>query len=812
MPQLPLECVEQVVQYVEDLNDLRQLLYVNKHLFFSAARCLWYDPLDTVTKTKAPNVSLLRLLRMIYAISPSEDENVTKVQQFFEWAASPSTTSESLRPEHTRFNYEYEFILREPFCRTTQPFVDYLSFISIFNVFTHPQFHEVVGEVICVPFGKWLHPLSPSAVDGEDPESDGDDEQHCEAIDLFERSLATATYGHRLPWIKCISVPFRHLGHYLDSQPLSSSSSATPHSLSASPQSKLANIRELVWDMAPRRMAFWGPIANYEDDIVDRILSRIEQCREQFKKFHTVELKETWAAMGFDDEMDITQSLHKHLPPLPSPKKLCRSNWDRVFAHWDETDLSQVQELKYTKADFDILEASDCVRDWPEVAPTEEIVDLPQGQLNQDLLDNQGLALRRLRSLRRLEFEAFESTPFAWAVQERLLKERGEAITLVGLRSITVHCELEHVERIINDAALGFGDTLQELDIRVYETDFVDENSRFPRTAWKIIRIGEGWRLPNLSRLILNVSMEGMLDIEPSFLRECVHLTHLEILDGNLEEELSEEDEDLMPTLHAPCMQYLRLIGTASWLFDPASLEHMCPNLEYLELRNQFCVFECGPDNTQWRWQEWTFPKLKHLWIEGTAVAGFPWCKIADYPQLQTVTFGAGPYTSKVAPWLGATVEEMIMEHDSDEGRNNSKNTGVPSSTVKRLNLRGPWLLSAPTLLAIVRDLCPLLKVLELRQCKGHDGETLYKVMKTHRNLVRVKSSRTIDFAYTHCGLEWTNRYREYYENYKGDGDGDDDSYHDVEEDKDFIPRILTFNDNNYLLPRHLCIAPFGKE
>ncbi|KAF9973944.1 hypothetical protein BGZ73_002787 [Actinomortierella ambigua] len=761
MSYLPLECVEQIVQYVETPNELCKIMHINKLLFFTAARCVWRNPMDTVSRTNSTFDSLLLLIRQIFALSPSQDEDVVKVRRFFEWAAG---RTKPIRNVNVQYHDGDDDVIRRPFTRYPAPLLDYLSFINVFDVFACPVFHSIVCETICIPLYLRLNSSSEAAADEElelqffeTPEG----EDFSSTVDLFERCLVTAAVGHRLKRLKRLSVPFRHLDRYLDLP--SSSSSPSP--------SKLHSIQEMVWDLAPQRTGLWGPNYTQDEAMVARILSRVQQSLEQCPFLHTVEVKEEPTVIPYEDMMTFPEKLYKALPPLPGLKTLEFPILERVFARWKETDLSQVTTLRMTCGNYNSWEGKDSARFWTAVQGEEGEGDGEAGQVppetepahgdgdggedpNAKRRSYQDVILQRLRSLRKLDFETEDETVFAWAVQERLCPQPMQP-PLVPLQSLKVQCPLALVERITNDAAIAFGNTLETLVVAMDEHEknpFLFHYANKPTPAFRTIRIGQGWHLPRLARLSLDVDSYAALEIDPAFLANTPHLVHLELVDSNSDEEPLEEDEPHMPKMHAPEMEYLRLIGTASWMFDPASLESMSQSLKYLELRNQCCVFESGPDHEQWRWSAWDMPRLEELHLEGSSVAGYPWHKMADSPQLATASFGAGAYNRKVAPWLDPVAildkeEKDVKTVGEEESVSNSIRKKTKGSSLTTLTLTGAWLLTVPVLERLLQDLCPKLETLTLKQCKGHTGLDLAMAMAKHQELRMIETSRSVDIT-----------------------------------------------------------------
>ncbi|KAF9166835.1 hypothetical protein DFQ26_006685 [Actinomortierella ambigua] len=522
MSSLPLECLAHIVQFIETPGELYHVMRVNRVFFSRVARHLWYDPIGTVAKTRQPAVSLHKLIRLIFAISPSEDTNVVKVRRLFEWVAGCN------RPFHAPYHYRYVDIFREPFSRTTPPLLDYLSFIRVFDVFAYEHFHGILEDTICVMLF-WEEPYPT----GEETEGEvwqeaiptGRDMES--TVDLFESSLFTAACGHRLSSLKRISVQYSQLDQYLENPPSSSSqTSLLP---------KLASIEEMVWSTASETEA-------------RRMLSLVPLFLEQYKGLHTIEFKlerAPWRPM----------ELLKVLPPLPALKVIDQSNLPRVLARWRDTDLSKVQELQ--------------------------------------LIYNYGLLAN--------------------------IKVVGELLT--GRRqhaAATTTATTTYTDEIMSNAAIVFGNTLQKLAIRDGMPIEVDEELSssssllmLMENSTQAIRIGQNCRVPLLSHLVVTGFSLKSLEIDPLFLANAVHLTHLELVASGAAKGPPEgwSSRTQLSTLNTPSMSqdmvvpWLDVVAAAGqrgssvkslllkgmWQLGSPTLESLlrdlCPQLTTLKLR-----------------------------------------------------------------------------------------------------------------------------------------------------------------------------------------------------------------------------------
>ncbi|KAG0260385.1 hypothetical protein DFQ27_003577 [Actinomortierella ambigua] len=717
MSSLPLECLAHIVQFIETPGELYHVMRVNRVFFSRVARHLWYDPIGTVAKTRKPAISLLKLIRLIFAISPSEDTYVVKVRRLFEWVAGCN------RPFHTPYHYRYVDILREPFSRTTPPLLDYLSFIRIFDVFAYMHFHGILRDTICVMLF-WEEPYpTGEETEGEVWQEEIPTDRDMEStVDLLESSLVTAACGHRLSSLKRISVQYSQLDRYLENPPSSSSQT------SSLPQR--ASIEEMVWSTASETEA-------------RRMLSLVPLFLQQYKGLHTIEFKldrAPWRPM----------ELLKVLPPLRALRVIDQSNLPRVLARWRDTDLSKVQELQLIY-DYSLLANIKVVGELltgrrrhaaatttaTTTATTATTATATTTYTDEVLSMCLAMFLQRLPLLRRLELWPYAHTMLAGVAQER--RQCHTTNPWTRLSDLTVCCSLSEAEQIMSNAAIVFGNTLQKLAIRDGMPIEVDEELSssssllmLMENSTQAIRIGQNCRVPLLSHLVVTGFSLKSLEIDPLFLANAVHLTHLELVTSGAEKGPPEgwSSRTQLSTLNTPSMRYLRLIGEPSWMFDPASLASMAPHLEYLELRDPSGITSNGPDHEDWCWETWDFPQIRELHLEGPPVAGYPWHKMVDCPNLKSVSLGTGDSQDMVVPWLDVVAA-----------------AGQGGSSVKSLLLKGMWQLGSPILESLLRDLCPQLTTLKLRRCEDLQCNDLLRAMTNYQHLRCIDTNWKADFA-----------------------------------------------------------------
>ncbi|KAG0234429.1 hypothetical protein BGW42_006639 [Actinomortierella wolfii] len=79
MPNLPLECIAWVIEYVDSYQDLFSLLTVSKDVFLIAARRLYRDPIRS--RFNMPAGSFRKLILHLLTLSPAKDENIDIIRR-----------------------------------------------------------------------------------------------------------------------------------------------------------------------------------------------------------------------------------------------------------------------------------------------------------------------------------------------------------------------------------------------------------------------------------------------------------------------------------------------------------------------------------------------------------------------------------------------------------------------------------------------------------------------------------------------------------------------------------------------------------
>lgn len=274
-----------------------------------------------------------------------------------------------------------------------------------------------------------------------------------------------------------------------------------------------------------------------------------------------------WSNQAFVNNLHM--EIYRILPPLARPTHLGKDNWARFWANSGTTDLSNVQMIQGRE--------------------------LPVAWID-TLLDDRPL-LERCRGLKHLDIATFREDVFDWAVQERRDREgslgriiaagnvhNGQGSSrlasgtcqpcgLVPLKQVDYTMLFgPHMNNLakftvqhtiaIDSLVFAFGQTLQQLAV---STPFMDSTVNH-----LCLNIGRGWvDLPALTLLELRIIVNRLV-VDPLLLTNCPNLTRLKMTDYTK----GYDCQDIVPCQPAnlPELQVLKLSGWPALTFDPATL------------------------------------------------------------------------------------------------------------------------------------------------------------------------------------------------------------------------------------------------
>ncbi|KAG0042333.1 hypothetical protein BGZ83_000595 [Gryganskiella cystojenkinii] len=483
--------------------------------------------------------------------------------------------------------------------------------------------------------------------------------------------------------------------------------------------------------------------------------------------------------------LPVQDALLDILPPPARPRTIDNFNWKRIARKIKETDLSAVEAI------------------YPSF-------ELAHRQLLFEGTDSN--LLRRCRSLKRLELKVSPPLGFwQWAVDERVTWDRysdimadttsntasataHHAIMVPGLSSMPLPLPLpllpleqfklatqDAIRDDLNTVVFAFGETLRT--INAFSSLFRGLQGLFPDPSTKELRLGQGWRLPQIKEISVTL-MDTRLVIDPTLLSSGGLGDSLEklILKDRSAAYECREIQTCEPA-QEPLMHLTELVleGWSALTLHPGTL-HQTPNLENLSL-GMHCndtatfipqVFDLHtsffdendivvtPTSIQslgrpmWSW-DWQLPKLRTLSLASEFAFLFEFRMLIGCPSLETLKLNIDTEDRRLTrsitvreftkanspPSAGvASSSASITENECDE---RTEILTLPS--IRNLYLFGPWVFDDATLKVMYQDVFPSLFRITEHQTRGYTLPGWFSVLKV---LPKLKVA--------HCGLihDWT--------------------------------------------------------
>ncbi|KAF9545498.1 hypothetical protein EC957_010914 [Mortierella hygrophila] len=607
LSRLPLECLQIILQLLDDDNDLTSLatlLRTNKYFSSTVLPYLYRDPFRKdfhSTRSRqmgiAKEISSGRLLvRMLLSRLPP-----TSLPTALTLALAPSTTPKQ-SGRNTRKSLSTAFSLFAPFTTktsientdtttgtTTSKNISYYSALDYLAHIRHLDMRPWYAEVDCC----LAHKIGTSLTHAQKEYTKSDEFNKLYNAHPFapafsnnwrSNSMSVHFYyhtilHHEVPW---------SLGFFI----LEQLQSLTIHRVYnikhyISVVNRLKNLEKV--DFLLREI--------YEDefnlggrdgDVTEQLERTIQQDVVQFIQDHArrfpgrlktvvcFEGDSHWSDQAF--VKGLQAEIYRIIPPLVDPTHLGQDNWPRFRANPGSTNVMKVQRING--------------RELPETWVETMLNDRP--------------LLERCRGLKYLEITTSQYDIFDWAVQERRNREEslGRIITAGNIHNgqgsllEPGSCQpsglvpLEHAElrlllsppnnitkystlhnSAIDSLAFAFGQTLRRFIVSTsYEDSTIDQLH---------LHIGRGWvDLLALTHLELEMGVNRLV-VDPLLLTYCAKLTHLRMTDYSKEYSC----QDVVPCQPADIsgLQILRLSGWPALTFNPATLSST-PKLTSLEL------------------------------------------------------------------------------------------------------------------------------------------------------------------------------------------------------------------------------------
>ncbi|KAG0011928.1 hypothetical protein BGZ82_002805 [Podila clonocystis] len=244
------------------------------------------------------------------------------------------------------------------------------------------------------------------------------------------------------------------------------------------------------------------------------------------------------------------------LPTLIDPLELVQKNWKQFVAKVDQTNLAYVKAI-------DVWE--DCAKESYDQLKLKPF-------------------LHRCTSLRKYNMISLGPDSFKWAVQSNPSNnglDQDHHGTLVArtaanvppLEDVNIQAQKVPFGSELDDIGLGFGATLRSLIIHGHSRET-------QQAGTQSLSVGQGWRMPVLSTLLVNFPSETLV-LDPDFFRYCPLLEYLSLADSLETYDLSEIQVGHPANL--PELAKLFLVGSGALSFHPDTL-HSTKELQRLKL------------------------------------------------------------------------------------------------------------------------------------------------------------------------------------------------------------------------------------
>ncbi|KAG0335835.1 hypothetical protein BG004_008299 [Podila humilis] len=368
--------------------------------------------------------------------------------------------------------------------------------------------------------------------------------------------------------------------------------------------------------------------------------------------------------------------------PLGYMTKLDHANWRSFTQHYEETDVSNVEEFEFFSP---YIQQYEIIKQNPEF-------------------------LGRFKSLRRMSCYCWNHHMFSWA---RKFREEQNAQEVEGgihrkvvstssstnsggisknsnsnshetnnnndwvlppLEAITIKEWWYVVHDALEDLVVAFGPTLKRLETwSTIATRIMDRrDGEEEEENTRVLEIGQGWVLPKIEELALRWSQYSV-KYDRTLLSRCPSLKVVDLLSESCVNDVAHSSACLYEPAYLPELKVLILQGLAVAEFHPKTLEsakelqvlklqyvngyrHRTQNAEMLTTveddddddgdkdnykripQSQYRTGRLQPLSFEaWTW-DWYLPQLRDLYIDGELCFSFQFRMLAKCPSLVTLT------------------------------------------------------------------------------------------------------------------------------------------------------------------------------
>ncbi|KAF9298940.1 hypothetical protein BGZ74_009154 [Mortierella antarctica] len=693
---LPIEVLRLVIANLaikRDLKTLASLLRVSKYVCLATLPILYEDPFawliqcdqgQQYTYHSFSYESVFPVIRLLLASVPKDSysELVKAMYGIGDAPEPPEADASNLRDPSAADN---DF----PSPTTQLWSIDYLSYVRHFNT----QDQEGKSVLAEIPYHLEFAPQLKSYVEKYKmaetyASSSVDLEGHRSFMKEDPMTILHLTLNtHReATWALCspileqlqgIVIPLSDIGRYVDSMHRLSSLATVTFRLD-----ELADITDYTLEqMDVEKVKKAGLLQEKRKQDLESAI--------EFVRAHTAMFRGTLKQVRCPSSSvlenaqtcpaDVLDQILELLPTLIEPEMLVNRNWKQFVAKVEHTNLEHVKVIDVWE-DFS-TESYDQLKSKP--------------------------FLHRCPSLQKYDMISLGPGSFKWAVQRNPSKDHDQervdrarpAANVPPMEDVSIRAYKEPFGSELDDIGLGFGATLKTFTI---QSQFRQTEPAEPQ----LIRIG--WRMPVLSTLLVQLTRNEKLVLDPDFFCYCPLLKSIDVSD--LQEIYDLSEIKVCRPAHLPELTNLVLRGASALAFHPDTL-HSTSGLKKLCLGSQEntritiipSIQDIDRNNTEdsstqttpmhrpkWTW-DWHLPMLSALYLTVEFAFHFQFRMLQGTPNLNTLCLSIDSVIHPVERVLTMddfTLSRMQDQDQEDEANNRNIDDSV---TPQDLNDNLDW-------------------------------------------------------------------------------------------------------------------------
>ncbi|KAG0083443.1 hypothetical protein BGZ92_010767 [Podila epicladia] len=642
---LPLECLHHIVKQLvvdNDIQTLITLLRVNKFVCLATLPFVYEDPFhwfacrrDIPWLWNRLGTHVTPMIRLFLRSIPPDSHTVRAIYEY-----EPDQCS----PQHWPIDY-LSFVrhFQSRGCRDSRSLLADSDFGRLLNKAMEGYInkHKLIDKYDKLALGR-----------GHNNMRDADDEYSVNSLtltylnlDMF-RETSWVLCAPILEQLKSIVIPLSDIDRYLDNVHRFPSLTSVTF--------KLDDLGDIA-DYAVQRL-----------DLADLLKAQqwMEKRRQdlesavQFVQYHTVIFRGTlknvfvpldgsWKSHVQTCPASYLSRMLDFVQSLTDPKELNDDNLSQFATKIEATNVEHVQSICFLSL----------YHDWYQKLQSTPF-------------------LHRCQSLRSLGIPTLGPDSFKWAT-----RNQEQNSSRVPLKEVSIWAEFEPLGNELNDIGRGLG-TLEVFKIQGFP--YRPQNPPIVPP----IKLGHGgWRLPFLSILIVNSTVERVM-IDPDLLCQCPSLEIVSLSDYYLTANINSELQMCRPA-QLPALTNLQLGGSPATCFHPDTLKSTkklamlvlggphgfsrvpCPSFFQLQEQSQQeqshagnTIFEDSSKSSPVPPVEWTFswflPNLDSLTIHVEFAGRFKFTMLAQTPNLRDLCLSI--YSDRAAVHRELSILDFLTE------------------------------------------------------------------------------------------------------------------------------------------------------